>query len=313
MGALDRSLAALLPLVPKPIVGRVARRYLGGDNLGSAVAAVEGLNRDGTSATLNLLGEHAERPEETRPATEGSLAILRAISERKLDANLSVKPTQIGLLLDRKLFLENLRSLVAEANARGIFVRLDMESSACTDATLEAYREMRRDHENVGIVLQARLRRTLGDIRALAAGKPWVRLCKGIYVEPHEIAYTDPDLINRNYVVLLEELLGAGCPVGIATHDERLIYEAYRLLDRLRVPHDAYEFQMLLGVRPDLWRMVRRDGHRLRVYVPFGPEWYAYSLRRLRENPAVAGHVFRAMFRRDASPNGLPAGLGGGL
>ncbi|MCI0342327.1 MAG: proline dehydrogenase family protein [Planctomycetales bacterium] len=312
MGALDRSLAALLPLVPKPIVGRVARRYLGGESLESAVAAVQGLNRDGLSATLNLLGEHAERPEETRPATQGSLDILRAISERKLDANLSVKPTQIGLLLDRALFLENIRALVLDARSRGIFVRLDMESSSCTDATLDAYRELRREHENVGIVLQARLRRTLADVRALAALKPRVRLCKGIYVEPHEVAYTDGELINRNYAVLLEELLASGSHVGIATHDERLIYEAYRVLDRLRVPRDGYEFQMLLGVRPDLWRMVRRDGHRLRIYVPFGPEWYAYSVRRLRENPAIAGHVFRALFRRDAAPNGVPAVAAGG-
>jgi proline dehydrogenase len=177
-------------------------------------------------------------------------------------------------------------------------MRMDMEDSPCIDDTLDLYFRLREDYENVGCVIQARMRRSLKDVRRLLAAKANVRLCKGVYLEPREIAYTHPRVIQDNYTRLLEELLGAGCYVGIATHDEVLVWEAYRIIERLGLAFHQYEFQMLHGVDPLLRRIIRDQGHRLRVAVPFGPNWYPYSIRRLRKNPEIAGYVFKAMFKR---------------
>jgi proline dehydrogenase len=156
---------------------------------------------------------------------------------------------------------------------------------------------VRGEYDNVGVVIQSRMRRSLDDVRELARVKANVRVCKGIYIEPHSVAYTDPELISRNFMVLVEELLGAGCYTAIATHDERLVFESERLIDRMSIPRSTYEFQMLLGVLEPLRSLIRSRGHRLRVAVPYGPHWYAYSVRRLRKNPAVAGYVLKAMFK----------------
>jgi proline dehydrogenase len=172
-----------------------------------------------------------------------------------------------------------------------------MEDSPCTDDTLDMYYQLRSDFDNVGVVIQARMRRSLADVRELAKVKANVRVCKGIYLEPHAIAYTDPELISRNYTLLVEELLGAGSYVALATHDERLVWEATRVIDRLGVGRDRYEFQMLLGVMAPLRAVIRAAGHAVRVAVPYGPNWYPYSLRRLRKNPAIAGYVLKALFR----------------
>jgi proline dehydrogenase len=175
---------------------------------------------------------------------------------------------------------------------RGNFVRIDMEDSSTTDATLRLYRELREDgHENVGVVLQAMLRRTIDDIGALAELKPNVRLCKGIYLEPPELAYEEYDAVRASFVRALEALLDAGCYVGIATHDEWLLQEGRRLVSQHGLDREDYEFQMLLGVRAELGDELAVEGHRLRIYVPFGRQWYAYSLRRLQENPKIAGYI----------------------
>ena len=310
MGLLDRAIAATLPLVPKAVVGLVARRYIAGETLDTASAAIADLNRRGMCATLDVLGESVTDAAATRAATADSIAALDAIAAAKLDANLSLKLTQIGLALDPVLCRANLRGILDRARSHGLFLRLDMEDATCTTPTLDLYRELRASgYENVGIVLQAYLKRTLADIAALAPLRPRVRVCKGIYVESPEIAYKSRDEIRRNYAAACEALWRAGCHVGVATHDDWCIDAAERLIRDLAVPKDRYEFQMLLGVREDLRAQVVARGHRLRVYVPFGPHWYAYSVRRLRENPAIAGHVFRALFRfggRGAG-NGTPA------
>jgi proline dehydrogenase len=196
------------------------------------------------------------------------------------------------LKLGYDLCRNNLRTVVQDAASRGNFVRLDMEDSSTTDDTLRLYRELREDgHDNVGVVLQAMLRRTLADVAALAELKPSVRLCKGIYVESAEVAYQDYEAVRASYVRALQALLDAGCYVGIATHDEWLLGEGRRIVAERGLERDAYEFQMLLGVRPARGDELVVEGHRLRIYVPFGRHWYAYSLRRLQENPRIAGYI----------------------
>jgi len=296
VSAFDYILSRSLPLVPKPIVRRVSRRYIAGDTLSEAVQAVRELNAKGFMATLDVLGESVT----DRPLVETAVGeyegALRAIGAARLDSNLSVKPTQFGLRLDFDLCLTKLRRLVHLARDAANFVRLDMEDSSCTSPTLDLYRRLRAEGlGNLGVVLQAYMRRSLNDVRDLPEAAN-VRLCKGIYIEPPEIAYRDGALVNKNFLALLEALFERGFYVGIATHDEELVWEAYRLIERRRLSPSAYEFQMLLGVAESLRARIRRDGHRLRVYVPFGAHWYAYSLRRLKENPRLAGYVLSSLF-----------------
>jgi len=187
---------------------------------------------------------------------------------------------------------------VAQAQEHGNFVRIDMEDSSCTSDTLEIYAALRQRHENVGVVVQAYLHRTVDDVTQLMAVKPNFRLCKGVYVEPATIAWQDMAAINRNYLMLLERLLRSGVYVGIATHDEHIVLQAQRWIKELKLPASAYEFQMLLGVNEALRDRIHAAGHPLRVYIPFGKDWYAYSVRRLRENPRLAGYVLKAMFAK---------------
>lgn len=295
MSAIDYILARSLPLVPKPIVRRVSRRYIAGDTLRDAVAAVRELNHGGFMATLDVLGESVTDRSLVEAAAREYEAALRAIIEARLGSNLSVKPTQFGLKLDFDLCLERVCGLVRLAREARTFVRLDMEDSSCTSPTLDLYRRLRAEGlQSVGVVLQAYMRRSLNDVKDLPEGAN-VRLCKGIYIEPPEIAYRDRALVNKNFVHLLEALFDRGCYVGIATHDEELVWEAYRIIERRKLPQASYEFQMLLGVAEPLRGRIRRDGHRLRVYVPFGSHWYAYSLRRLKENPRIAGYILSSL------------------
>jgi proline dehydrogenase len=286
---LDRSIARVLPAVPKPVVQLFSRRYIAGAELGEAVDVVRRLNGAGKVATIDVLGEEIRTEDEARAIAQAYRDVFSAIERERLDSNVSVKPTALGLLLDYDLCKENLESLVAH----GTFVRIDMEDSSTTDDTLRLYRELRdAGHENVGIVLQARLRRTIDDVHALADLAPNVRLCKGIYLEPASLAYTDYEAVRANFVKALGALKGAAAHVAIATHDEWLLQQALHDLP------GSYEFQMLLGVREDRATELVRNGHPLRVYVPFGEQWYRYSLRRLQENPAMAGMIARSTFAR---------------
>jgi proline dehydrogenase len=289
---LDRTIARMLPAVPKPVVHLLAQRYIAGPTLEDACREVGEANRQGKLATIDVLGEEINRDEEARAIARAYRDVFETIQRRKLDSNVSVKLTGLGLKLDYELCRENLEAVVREAARRDNFVRIDMEDSSTTDDTLRLYRELREaGHENLGIVLQAYLRRTIDDIRSLADLQPSVRICKGIYVEPPELAYQGHEEVRTNFLQALEALLDAGCYVGIATHDEWLVSEGRRIVARRELGRDEYEFQMLLGVAEPLGDQLVREGHRLRIYVPFGEHWYAYSLRRLQENPKIAGYI----------------------
>ena len=298
MGVFDKGLASLLPALPKGVVHSVAKRYIAGETLADALDCVEKLNESGAAATVDILGEHTDSRDAALATRDAYAELLRALDERGLDANVSIKLTALGLTSEPELCLESVRALCAEAASLENFVRIDMEDSAVTQVTLDLYEEVRKDHDNVGPVLQAYLRRTLDDARALAEHQASVRLCKGIYVEPRAIAWKDREIVRKNYVRALELLMEGGCYVGIATHDELLVWEALRVIEDLELAREDYEFQMLLGVDDELRRILIDGGHRMRVYVPFGQQWYEYSLRRLKENPEIAGHVARATLSR---------------
>ncbi|HEU5278239.1 MAG TPA: proline dehydrogenase family protein [Gaiellaceae bacterium] len=292
MALLDRAIVRLLPAVPRPLVQKFSERYIAGPELKDARETVRRLNAEGKRATIDVLGEEITNEEEAAAIVRAYQDVFADIERCSLHSGVSVKLTALGLKLDYELCRENLRAVVEDAAARRNFVRLDMEDSSTTDDTLRLYRELREGgHDNVGIVLQAMLRRTRDDIEALRDLQPSVRLCKGIYLEPAEIAYQEFEEVRSAFVDALEALLDAGGHVGIATHDEWLLDEGRRLVAERGLARDDYEFQMLLGVRPDLGDVLVREGHRLRIYVPFGRHWYEYSLRRLQENPKVAGYI----------------------
>jgi proline dehydrogenase len=298
---LDRTVVRLLPTVPRPVVRRLSARYIAGPDLNDAMSAVRVLGEQEKLATIDILGEEVTDPHEAAETVDGYREVLSEIGRARLQSNISVKPTALGLSLDDAAFRANLSRVVRTASSLNNFVRIDMEDSTKTDATLAAYEDLRADGaENVGIVLQASLRRTLSDVRALARLVPNVRLCKGIYVEPEAVQFRDYEEVRMKFLETLDALLESGSYVAVATHDEVLIE---RSLERLSgVPSDRYEFQMLLGVRSRLGDELVEQGHRLRVYVPFGQRWYEYSLRRLQENPKIAGYVasdvFERLFRR---------------
>lgn len=296
MGILSWLIVKGLPLVPKAIVGRIASRYVAGEKLEDALAVVERLAAEGAMATLDLLGEEvAERSKATAAADE-YVRMLDAIAARGLPANVSIKLTSLGLKIDADFCRENVERIVAAAAGHGNFVRIDMEDHTTTGSTLAIYRQVFTRYQNVGVVFQAYMRRTLADVAALPAVGANVRLCKGIYIEPRAVAWKGYETVRMNFLRALEKLLVAGVYVGIATHDEHLACGAVALVDRLQVPRERYEFQMLYGVDPELRQILIAGGHRLRVYVPYGRDWYPYSTRRLRENPEVATHVLKGMF-----------------
>ncbi len=300
MSLLDKAVSFALPAVPKPIVGFFSKRYIAGSTREDAFRVVRQLSAEGAMSTLDILGEFITSVDEADANARAYVELVLAIAAEKLaDANVSVKLTAFGLLLDRARCLENMRSLLRAAHEARSFVRIDMEDASCTDATLAIYRTLRNEFPGrVGVVLQSRLRRTVADIDALTDAPANFRICKGIYLERREIAYTDPELIRSNFTLAMTRMFERGAYVGIATHDERLVWEALRLIDQFRLGPRQYEFQMLLGVEEELRRILLKAGHRLRVYVPFGEQWYAYSVRRLRESPQIAGHAFKALLHR---------------
>jgi proline dehydrogenase len=282
----------MLPLVPRPVVQRLSERYIAGPTLEDACRVVKELNDAGKMGTIDVLGEETTNPEQAREIACEYEDVFTTIERQRLDSNVSVKLTGLGLKLGYELCRENLELVVRRAAESSNFVRIDMEDSSTTDDTLSIYRDLRAaGHDNLGVVLQASLRRTVDDVEALADLRPNVRLCKGIYIEPESIAFREYDAVRANFVRALAALLAAGCYVGIATHDEWLVGEGRRLVAERGLSPRDYEFQMLLGVRPELGDALVREGHRLRIYVPYGRQWYEYSLRRLQENPKIAGYV----------------------
>jgi proline dehydrogenase len=294
---LDRLIAAGLPLVPRPIVYRVARRYVAGVAMDDALAVSRRLAGEGLRSTSALLGEHLHDPLEVEATVGEYLRLLAALERDAIAGGISVKPSHVGLSIDPALCQASLERLAAEAGRRGRFVRIDMEDHTSTDATLAIHRELRRRHDNVGVVVQAYLRRTLDDITALPEGTS-VRLCKGIYVEPPHLVVGDYEAVRANFLHALERLFERGARIAIATHDEWLVSESLARVEASGRGRSGWELQMLLGVAPMLRRRLVAAGHRIRVYVPYGPDWYDYSLRRLRENPRIALHVLRALAGR---------------
>jgi proline dehydrogenase len=311
MSLLDRVLVTSLPLVPKPVVGLVAQRYVAGATAADALAAVRKLGHEGAASTLDILGESVKSSERATEFTRQYIALLGEVKAAGLDSTVSVKLSMLGLALSRDLGAANFQAVAGAARGQGIQVTIDMEDHTTTDDTLEIYRQTRQEHGGVGAVLQAYLRRTLDDIDALPGppdtgaalpgalaasdGPPHIRLCKGIYVEPERIAYKGFQAVRDNFMRCLVRLLDRGAYVGIATHDQWLLDKATAEVKRRGLQPDEYEFQMLLGVTPERRKRLIQAGHRVRVYVPYGEEWYAYSIRRLRENPSIARHVIKAM------------------
>lgn len=303
MSLFDRAVSLTIPAVPKPLVRYFSRKYIAGRSLDEALDVVREMSREGAMSTIDILGEFITTADQARANTHAYEQLLVRIREERLgDANVSVKLTALGLSVDPGLCLENMRRVMARVEETDSFARIDMEDSPCTTPTLEIYDTLRREHpRRVGVALQSRLRRSIDDVDALSSEPANYRLCKGIYLEPRAIAYTDPEIIRRNFVLLLERMFETGAYVGIATHDEKLVWESLRLIRKFGLSAEQYEFQMLLGVEEPLRRILLQGGHRLRVYVPFGEHWYGYSVRRLRENPQIAGHALRAMFRRNGN------------
>ena len=277
---------------------RLSDRYIAGAELADAVAVVRELNAAGKKATLDVLGEEVVSTEEALAIRHEYELAMVTIEAEGLDANVSVKPTGLGLAVDPELCAESVRALARIAAGHGRFVRMDMEDSSTTTATLDLYRRLRADgHDNVGIVLQAMLRQTLDDVAELAGLDPNVRVCKGIYVEPAEIAFQGDEAIRFNFVQTISALWASGAKVAVATHDDVLVAKALELIREGGLGLERYEFQLLLGVRGELADELVAGGHTVRIYVPYGQKWYEYSLRRLQENPKIAGYVARDTLR----------------
>lgn len=294
MSLFQRSVLAVLPLVPRPIMRRLSARYIAGDTLEEELAKLEELGRRGYRGILDVLGEGVADEAAAHAALEHYVEAAEALHARKIDAYVSVKPTHFGLTLSEGLALELYGKLARRLGELGLFLRVEMEDHPTTDATLRVFEALRKDFAHVGIVLQSRLFRTPDDIRALAAGPLDVRMVKGIYLEPPEIAHVDPDPIREAYLQQCEQLFERGARVALATHDARLGERLIEMIGRRGIGKDRYEFQVLLGVQEPLWESWKAAGHPVRVYVPYGPQWLAYSLRRLKHNPQILNNVIKA-------------------
>ena len=300
----NKLVASVLPFFPKKFIWTFSKRYIAGESLDDALRASKELNENGIMVTLDVLGEFIEDLSEAERNKEEYLEVIERLTEEKIDGNFSVKPSSFGLLLDEEACYGYIREIVRKAAGYNNFVRIDMEDSSCVDRELTLFRRLHKEFpKNVGLVLQAYLKRTMDDIRDLAPlHTPETplnfRLCKGIYVEPARIAYKEHDEINRHYLEDLDYMLDHGFYVGIATHDPFLIEESYKLIQKYDLKREEYEFQMLFGVTPERRTSILRKGHRMRVYVPFGKDWFGYSTRRLKENPQIASYIIKALFNR---------------
>jgi proline dehydrogenase len=299
MHILNKLVVATIPIIPRKVVRFFAGRYIAGETIHHAVDTVRQLNAEGVCATLDVLGEDVFTREEATASAQQSIAVLQTISRERLDSNLSIKLTSLGLKIDKTFCTENVRGILKIAAGHGIFVRFDMEDSSCTTDTIDVFRTLHKEFPQTGIVLQAYLRRTEEDARLLIGDKVNFRLCKGIYKEAREVAFQPRTEVQENYQRVLRAMLAGGSYVGIATHDTVLTDAAAAMIRELGLRRDQYEFQMLLGVRPELRKKLVRDGHKVRLYVPFGEHWYGYSTRRFKENPEIAGYVFKALFVRN--------------
>jgi len=298
----NKIIAAMLPYMPKKFIWIFSKSYISGETVEDAMRVSKELNSKKIRVTLDVLGEFIRDLDEAETNKKEYLDLIDITYRNGIDGNFSVKPTFFGLLIDKEACYRHLHEIVAKAASYNGFIRIDMEDSPCTDLEIELFRRLKPEFpDNVGLVLQAYLKRTLSDMRNMTdlhdpAHPLSYRLCKGIYIEPAEIAYKKYEEINEHYLEDLEFMLKNGIMVGIATHDKPLIEGAYRLIKKYNVPKNMYEFQMLYGVTPGLRDSIVKAGHNMRVYVPFGEKWFGYSTRRLKENPKMASHIIKALF-----------------
>lgn len=295
MSVLQKIVLGTLPLVPRPIMRRFASRYIAGETIDEALARLQTLRERGYPGILDVLGEGISNESEARAVTAQYEAAADRIAAAGLDCYVSVKPTHVGLTIDEDMCFELYARIATRARAVGLFLRVEMEDAPTTDGTLRVFERLRRGFDNVGIVLQARLFRTLRDIDVLAPGALDVRLVKGIYLEPAKIAHTEAEAIRDAYVKCAQKLCERKARMSLATHDEALAERVLAVLKAHGRDKESFEFQVLLGVREELWEMWKAGGHTVRVYVPFGADWRAYSQRRMRKNPQILRHVMRNM------------------
>lgn len=300
----NKLIASVLPHMPKKLVWMVSKEYIAGETLDEAIANAKKLNAEGIMTTIDVLGEFITTLEEARANKEEYLQVIEAAEKAGVDGNYSLKPTFFGLLLDKDVAYEHIREVVAKAASYDNFIRIDMEDSPCTDMEIDMYRRLKEEFPaNVGLVVQSYLRRTHKDIENLKdINDPEhpvnLRVCKGIYIEPEEIVYENYHEINSHFLDDIEYMFQEGMYPAIATHDVPVVEGAYKLIEKYQVSKDKYEFQMLYGVTPALRKSILDKGHRMRVYVPFGKQWFGYSTRRLKENPKMAGVIIKALFKK---------------
>jgi proline dehydrogenase len=301
---LNKVIANTLPYMPEKFVWIFSKRYIAGETIEEGIKASRELNKEKILVTMDLLGEFIETLDEAVENRDQYLNIITRFTEEDIQGNFSLKPTMFGLLINEEICYRHIREVVKKAAENNNFIRVDMEDSQCVDKEIQLYRRLHAEFpENVGLVIQAYLKRTLGDVKALkdihSTETPLnLRLCKGIYVEPASIAYKAHEKVRQNFTDILEYMFRNKMVAGIATHDKFLVEEAYRLIEEYQVPKDQYEFQMLYGVTPELRKSIVEKNHRMRVYVPFGKEWFGYSTRRLKENPKMASQIIKALFIR---------------
>ncbi len=294
----NKLIVLLMPLAPRFIVKMISKRYIAGEDTAAAIATCQALKQQGFLTTIDILGESVTEEAQANAARDSYLELVSDVVASGIEKNISLKPTALGLGLSAELGYSNIYRIVQKAHESDVFIRIDMEDSPYTDNTLEIYRRLKTEHPLLGTVIQAYMHRSLNDVKSIASEDGNLRICKGIYKESPEIAYQDFDKVRKNFLDLIREMLTSGAYVGIATHDPFLIDESLKIIADLSIPNDKYEFQALLGV-PIVRRLKEliADGHRVRIYVPFGSEWYAYSSRRLKENPDVAGYILKNLFK----------------
>ena len=298
----NKFIAAILPYFPKKFIWIFSRAYISGENIEDAMRVSKDLNSKKIKVSLDVLGEFIKTLDEAESNKKEYLHLIDISYKNNIDGHFSLKPTSFGLLLDKEICYNHIREIIVKAASYNGFVRIDMEDSPCTDDEITLFRRLKAEFPaNVGLVVQAYLRRTFKDLeQMLDLNSSTIpvnfRLCKGIYIEPEAISFKKHDEINRHYLEDLEFMFRNKIYVGIATHDKPLVESAYNLIKKYNVPKDMYEFQMLYGVTPKLRESIVNEGHTMRVYVPFGKQWFGYSTRRLKENPKMASHIMKAVF-----------------
>jgi proline dehydrogenase len=301
---LNKILADALPYMPKKLIWIFSKRYIAGETIEDGLNASRKLNAEGIEVTVDLLGEFISTIEQAEENRKKYIEIIERFSSEGIKGHFSLKPTMFGLLIDKEVCFANVEEVIKKAAEKKTFVRIDMEDAQCVDMELELYRRLQQKYPaHVGLVIQAYMRRTKNDLLNMdnihLNGTPLnFRLCKGIYNESKDIAYKEFDEIRQQYLQDLEYMFDHHMYVGIATHDKYLVEKAQEMIKTKKIDKGMYEFQMLYGVTPELRSSIVKQGHRMRVYVPYGKDWFGYSTRRLKENPKMASHIVKALFVR---------------